>query len=261
MPEGKTNNTFVLHSALQKAIRRGNEHDALEAVWQLDMEAGVSHTRSRAGGMWSIMRRCCAEDVDSVAVLPAIETLWRFWEKQCESRRNTHEPWRVYTFKAVMLLCAAPKSRRVDNALTVIPPGKLEATVEEFHKTGRKSFPIPAYAHDGIHTGEGDRRTKLEFMVAEDAVLNPRSDTDDEYFREIARAAEGAVLQVEADAKATPGETWQAIHEEGLGQGVQDAANGELKRYGIALEALRFHPQQPYWQGYVKGYEDGMKEN
>jgi hypothetical protein len=80
-----------------------------------------------------------------------------------------------------------------------VPP---EIGFRDAEKFVLKSFPIPAYAHDGIHTGEGDRSTKLEFMVAEDAVLNPRSDTDDEYFREIARAAEGAVLHAEADSKA-----------------------------------------------------------
>jgi hypothetical protein len=187
--KNKINNTYALHSALQKAIRRGKERDALKAAWQLDMVAGDSFSRSRGGSMWSIMRRCCAEDVDSLAVLPAIETLWHFWDKQSESRDNTHEPWRLFTFKAVMILCQAPKSRRVDNALTVIPPGKLKATVAEFRKMGQKSFPIPAYAHDGIHTGEGKRSTKLEFMVGEDAALEPRSASDDEFFREIIKVA------------------------------------------------------------------------
>lgn len=126
--------------------------------------------------------------MDSLEVLPAIETLWHFWEKQCESKDNGHAPWRLYTFKAVMLLCAAPKSRVVDHALQVIPPGKLEGILEEFRKTGKKSFPLPAYAHDGIHTGAGPRSTKLEFLVGEDAVLSPRSATDDPYFREIIKA-------------------------------------------------------------------------
>jgi hypothetical protein len=191
--KNKINNTYALHSALQKAIRRGKERDALKAAWQLDMVAGDSFSRCRGGSMWSIMRRCCAEDVDSLAILPAIETLWHFWEKQTESRDNTHEPWRLFTFKAVLWLCAAPKSRIVDNALTVIPSGKLKRVVAEFRKTGKKFFPIPAYAHDGIHTGEGKRSTKLEFMVGEDSVLEPRSATDDEFFREIVKTAMEAI--------------------------------------------------------------------
>jgi hypothetical protein len=187
----KINNIYALHSAMQKAIRRGDERAALEAVWQLDMEPGDSFSRARGGSMWSIIRRSCAEDVDSLAILPAIETLWHFWEKQTESRDNVHAPWRIFSFKAVIFLCAAPKSRITDNALQVIPPGKLEAIHEEFRKSGKKSFPIPDYAYDGKHTFEGPRSTTLEFLVREDAVLTPRSGTDDPYLREILESQKG----------------------------------------------------------------------
>ena len=64
--------------------------------------------------------------------------------------------------------------------------------------------------------------------------------------------------QAEADAKASLAEIWQAIYEEGEEQGDRDAADGMGERYAAAVEALKFHPQQPYWQGYVVGYEDGL---
>jgi hypothetical protein len=61
-------------------------------------------------------------------------------------------------------------------------------------------------------------------------------------------------LQAEADAKASTAETWQALYEEGEEQGDRDAADGHGERYAAAVEALKSHPQQPYWQGYVAGY-------
>ena len=182
------NSIYALHSKLQKAIRRGNERDALEAAWELDTRAGVSHSRSTGGSMWSIIRRSCAEDCDELNVFVAIETLWHFWEKQVESRDNRHEPWRLFTFKAVLLLIDAKKHRIVDNALQEIPPGKLEKIAREFQEAGVDSYKIPGYAKDGIHT-DGPPKTKAEFIVEEDAACNPRSvRTEDPYMATIREA-------------------------------------------------------------------------
>jgi hypothetical protein len=63
-------------------------------------------------------------------------------------------------------------------------------------------------------------------------------------------------LQNEADSKATLEETWLGLYEEGEEQGDQDAANGREDRYTLAKETLKFHPQRPYWEGYIKGYKD-----
>jgi hypothetical protein len=71
--------------------------------------------------------------------------------------------------------------------------------------------------------------------------------------------AEEKALQ--AEVNATPGEWRHAVYEEGQKQGDQDAAHGIEKHYLAAVEALKLHPQQPYWQGYVEGYEDHEKEN
>jgi hypothetical protein len=71
-------------------------------------------------------------------------------------------------------------------------------------------------------------------------------------------------LQREADAKATPEETWQALFEEGEEQGDWDADNGvDDTRYLSTLKALQMYQDtgaRPLWQGYVKGYKE-HKEN
>jgi hypothetical protein len=67
--------------------------------------------------------------------------------------------------------------------------------------------------------------------------------------------SEARALQAEADCKATLDEFWQGIYEEGQEQGDRDAADGRHDRYLTAVEALKFHPQFPYWLGYVEGYE------
>ena len=112
----KQNGIFNLLSALQKAIRRNDEREALLAAWQLDAETGKASRTVKVmlGGMWSTLRRICAEDIGlaNPAIMEPIERLWRFWEKQTEAD-SKHEPWRLFTTEAVMLLCQSPKSRRV----------------------------------------------------------------------------------------------------------------------------------------------------
>lgn len=184
------NSMFDLHSALQKAIRRCDEREALLAAWQLDAVAGDKHSHGRAGGLWSILRRICAEDIGlaNLAVLEPIERLWRFWEKQLESSNNKHEPWRLFTVEAVMILCASPKSRCVDHACIVLGAGRLESIVNELQKVPQP-HPIPAYAHDGQHTGVQNGKTVADFIFNEDAALSPKAvGIEDEYLEEIVAA-------------------------------------------------------------------------
>jgi replication-associated recombination protein RarA len=178
----KQNSMFDLHSALQKAIRRSDEREALLAAWQLDAEAGVVHTKGRAGSMWSILRRVCAEDIGlaNQAAPQTVEVLWRFWVKQLESFRNRHEPWRLFTVEAVMVLCASPKSRRVDHACIVLHPTRIKSIVDEL-RTVKQPHPLPIYTHDGIHTGVENGRTQADFILNEDAALTPKTDIEDPY--------------------------------------------------------------------------------
>jgi hypothetical protein len=62
-------------------------------------------------------------------------------------------------------------------------------------------------------------------------------------------AWEARMLQVGADAKATAGETWQALHKEGEEAGDQAAANG----HASVAEALEF---DPWYQGFLRGFAD-----
>lgn len=67
----------------------------------------------------------------------------------------------------------------------------------------------------------------------------------------------GQELQAEADAKATPNETWQAIFEEGVEEGQSDALNG-VDRRAEAAKVLDLQADHPFWRGYIEGYQDGM---
>jgi protein-tyrosine phosphatase len=192
------NGMFDLQSALQKAIRRSGEREALLAAWQLDAEASITHTKGRAGGMWSILRRICAEDIGlaNTESLEVVETLWRFWQKQLESFQNHHEPWRLFTVEAVMVLCQSPKSRRVDHACIVLGKNRLESIVQELRQV-KQPHPIPEYAHDGIHTGVGNGKTVADFIVTENAALTPKVELDDPYLREIENRLETAAAPLE----------------------------------------------------------------
>jgi len=54
---------------------------------------------------------------------------------------------------------------------------------------------------------------------------------------------------------------WQAIYEEGEEHGNHDAANGVDFRYTHLKANWDKCKDDPYYQGYVTGYEDRMKEN
>jgi hypothetical protein len=72
-------------------------------------------------------------------------------------------------------------------------------------------------------------------------------------------------LLEEADLKATSAEMWQGQYEKGEEQGDRDVANGVTESYAFALEKIKTDEAmlgcpQPYWLGYVKGYEDAKGE-
>jgi hypothetical protein len=197
----KQNGIYDLLSALQKAIRRNNEREALLAAWQLDAKTGHSfkNSKSTGGALWSMLRHSCVEDIGlaNPAVAADVYILWKLWEKQTEAD-NKHEPWRLFTTEAVMLLCQSPKSRRVDHACIILS-GRVEQMVNEL-RTVPQPHPIPAYTHDGLHTGTKNGKTLADFVIGEDAALSPRAeDIDDPYKREI-----NAAIQSAAAAQTKP---------------------------------------------------------
>lgn len=150
----------------------------------MDAEYNVPFSKSRAGSMWSVLRRISCEDNGNPNAMYEEERCWRFWTKQMESfGRNWHEPWRLFTTECVVLLCKFPKSRRVDHAIIALSPRRIAAIGDELRTV--KNFRLPAYASDGIHT-TGNKMTLLGFILREDAALSPRADAEiDPYLQKI----------------------------------------------------------------------------
>jgi hypothetical protein len=185
-----------LLSTIHKAIRRGEERDALEAAWRLDAYTGPGFRRSSGGQLWSELRRITVEDIGEADPQAAtdIYVLWKYWEKQTEAD-NSHEPWRLYTVRAVLRLCEAPKSRKVDHACILLS-GKIDKIIAELGgKSEGKTWSIPAYAYDGIHTGLKNGKTRADFVIDEEAALSPKDfGIDDPYEAELRKK----IAEVEA---------------------------------------------------------------
>jgi replication-associated recombination protein RarA len=124
-------------SALQKSIRRGDEEGAL--TWAVEID------QSGFGAMlWSRLTTITSEDVglawtEGPAV---IESLYAAW-KRMKATKSRHHPERLQVIHAVLLLCRAPKSRLVNDAVWATY-GHQEPLVDE----------IPDYALDA-HTARG----------------------------------------------------------------------------------------------------------
>jgi hypothetical protein len=189
----RQHSVFELLSTLQKAIRRNDEREALLAAWQLDANAGDFRIAKKFGGqLWSAMRKICSEDVGiaNFGLVREIRSLQANWIKATRTN-NYHEPWRLFTVHAVLLLCRSPKSRLVDHACITFS-GNLQQVCDELRKAPQP-HPTPAYAHDGLHTGVGIGKSKAEaradFIVNEDAILTPKAPgIDDPYKQEICEA-------------------------------------------------------------------------
>lgn len=98
-------------SALQKAIRRGEEQSAL--TWAVELD------QSGYGKMlWSRLLVIAAEDVGLAdpSMVTHVKALYDTW-LMFLNRKNKHMPERLYSTQAVMMLARAPKSRMVDNAV------------------------------------------------------------------------------------------------------------------------------------------------
>lgn len=96
-------------SALQKAVRRGNETDALYWAVELDI-SGYSEY------LWKRLRIMSSEDVGlAEPMMPA--TVRALYESWLELHRKKDDGERLFLIHAVLLLVRARKSRLVDNCL------------------------------------------------------------------------------------------------------------------------------------------------
>lgn len=129
---------FECLSALQKAIRRGDEPVAVTMAVELD-QSGYAKM------LWNRLLVIMVEDVGIAEPnLPAtIHALHVEWQAALDRAKPPKFPHRLFLMNAVLLLVRAKKSRMVDNAVWATY-GVEEPLVKE----------IPDYALDG-HTKRG----------------------------------------------------------------------------------------------------------
>lgn len=124
-------------SAMQKAIRRGDERVALFFSAELDRSGFGEY-------VWKRLRIICSEDIGlAEPMMPAvIRALYESWRDQFK-KRETRPAERMFLIHAVLLLVRARKSRIVDHA-------KMVAYLSD------ELIEVPEYALDK-HTLRGKR--------------------------------------------------------------------------------------------------------
>jgi replication-associated recombination protein RarA len=147
-------------SWLQKAIRRGEEEDAVYCVVQLE--------RSGLGPWaWKRLRVIVSEDVglawpEGPAVIAALHATYVDLRRGAPKQPKLR-PWRMPLVHAVLLLCRAPKSRLVD-----------VVQITAFRDDERRE--VPEYAVDK-HTARGRRmRRGWEHFWTEGTRLEPHAE-------------------------------------------------------------------------------------
>lgn len=132
-------NYFEVVSTIQKAIRRGDEKNALFFSVEV-IESGKDEA------LWRRLKVITSEDV-GLATLSApaiIESLHSAY-KEAKKTKKPSKPERLMIIHAVLFLCRSKKSRLVDWALNAVFPQHEE-----------NLLPIPDYAFD-MHTSKGRR--------------------------------------------------------------------------------------------------------
>jgi len=165
-------------SALQKAIRRGEERQAIFWATELDLSGYGNYA-------WKRLRIICSKDVglawtDGPAVIRALSDTWQDARKAEKDRPPERSSAMLFLVHAVCLLARAPKSRLVDNASTVFYSGDREGMRLEVHD----------YALDH-HTARGRRLGRTEQHVYDESYRIENCTVNDPYAAE-ARAIAGA---------------------------------------------------------------------
>jgi replication-associated recombination protein RarA len=157
-------------SALQKAIRRGNEREALFWASELDL-AGY------CGYVWKRLRIIASEDVglaDTEAVI-AVRVLYDNW---LEAKKAKHEDaMPLFLVHAVLVLARAAKSGIAVHAWMAFYEGDRQAMGME----------IPDHALD-MHTARGRRMGRGRQHFLEEAGRLENETLEDPYFAEGAEA-------------------------------------------------------------------------
>lgn len=165
-------------SAMQKAIRRGDERSAMYWATELDL-AGYT------GYVWKRLRIIASEDVGLADsnVFVQVWTLNQAWlELKKASSNDKAQSRRLHLLHAVAILARAPKSRMLDHAFMV------------FYEGERPRIEVPDHALDK-HTARGRKLGRGEdHFFEEAALLENEGDVDDPYADE-GRAARSAPIK------------------------------------------------------------------
>ena len=156
-------------SAMQKAIRRGETQ--LAGYWALELWAS-----GFGNYVWKRLLTVSAEDCWGI-ITQEIKALHDSYLLINQNVPAARARGRIFISKAVILLCAAKKSRDADHLQNLVYDqckGVEAETLADDLRTAPEYVPIPGYAYD-CHTrrGKAAGATKADFFRAEHAALSP----------------------------------------------------------------------------------------
>ena len=164
---------FEVSSAIQKAIRRGDEDVALYFAAEL-------YNSGYAEYLWKRLKIIASEDIGlAEPLMPAtIQALYQSFVDVKKKADGKHFPDRLFLVHAVLLLVRAQKSRLVDWAL-----------ICAFDHANNEKIEIPDYAYD-MHTRKGRKMNRtIDHFWNEASRLEPHDphEREDEYREEAYR--------------------------------------------------------------------------
>jgi len=154
----RTKNDYQLDevvSAMQKAIRRGDETNALFFA----LECFPNY----AAYCWRRLLVVAVEDIESPNAIAYTNASCSAFFHNNDKKKAEDYKNRIFITKIVIALCREPKSREADHA---------QAYIDQIEKS-RKLPPIPEYAFD-VHTQKGRiaGKTKKIFFTDEQEALD-----------------------------------------------------------------------------------------
>jgi replication-associated recombination protein RarA len=153
-------------SAMQKAIRRGDEELALFFA----LECFPNY----ASYCWRRLLVVAVEDIESMDAIVYTHSACEAFFRNNEKKKSEDFKNRIFLTKTVIALCREPKSREADHA---------QAYIDQIEKSG-KLPKVPEYAFD-VHTQKGRMagKTKKTFFSDEQEGLDVKG--RDDYYQKL----------------------------------------------------------------------------